>query len=295
MRPDVAPQARLGKANDVEPETNLSGFFRHIAACRNARLPGERVRLSIGGAVVGWVGPAVAAVLGAFPEVSSGPNGDLRLTEPAALERIARALAARGLTRWRGEAFDVRAHLDGPALARVDRGALPALGIEATGVHVNGLVEHPDGPCLWVARRAADKALDPGKLDHIVAGGVPASLTPAETLVKEAAEEAAIPEPLARSAAPVATIRYAMERPEGLRRDRLVCYDLWLPADFRPRAADGEVETFALWPLARAFAAVRDTNAFKFNVNLVLIDLFLRRGLITGTEGSRLRAVLDAG
>ena len=42
-----------------------------------------------------------------------------------------------------------------------------------------------------IGRRAADKTLDPGKLDHIVAGGVPAGLTAMQTLVKEAAEEAA--------------------------------------------------------------------------------------------------------
>ena len=78
-------------------------------------------------------------------------------------------------------------------LAQLDRGALPSFGVLAVGVHVNGLVRRPDGLHLWVARRAANKALDPGKLDHIVAGGVPAGLTPADTLVKEAEEEASIP------------------------------------------------------------------------------------------------------
>ena len=103
--------------------------------------------------------------------------------------------------------------------------------------------------------------------------------TPAETLVKEAAEEAAIPAELARRAVQVATIDYAMERPEGLRRDLLYCYDLELPEDFVPRAADGEVEAFELWPIARVMETVRDTDEFKFNVNLVLIDLFQRMGL----------------
>ncbi len=70
-----------------------------------------------------------------------------------------------------------------------------------------------------------------------------------------------------------------MERPEGLRRDWLICYDLSLPADFIPHAADGEVESFELWPVARVLDRVRDTDDFKFNVNLVLIDLFRRLGL----------------
>ena len=167
-------------------------------------------------------------------------------------------------------------------LSQIDRGAIPSFGVEATGVHLNGLVRRADGLHLWVARRAANKTLDPGKLDHVVAGGVPAGLSPMETLVKEAAEEAAIPAVLASQARHVGEVRYAMERPEGLRRDHLHCYDLELSPDFMPQAADGEVESFELWPIERAVAAVQDTDDFKFNVNLVLIDLFVRLGLIAG-------------
>ena len=90
-------------------------------------------------------------------------------------------------------------------------------------------------------------------------------------------------------------VRYAMERPEGLRRDRLHCYDLALPEHFCPRAADGEVESFELWPVGRVLATVRDTDDFKFNVNLVLIDWFLREGLIGGPAADVLRAALADG
>src|SRR5262249_23933565 len=157
---------------------------------------------------------------------------------------IARLLSEAGCFRWRNEAFDIRAEPDGPVLARLDRGALPSFGVMAVGVHVNGLVRRPDGLHLWIAPRAADKALDPRKPASIVAGGVPAGLPPADTLVKEAGEEASIPASLASQARHVSIISYAMERPEGLRRDLLHCYDLELPDDFRPHAADGEVEAF---------------------------------------------------
>jgi hypothetical protein len=40
---------------------------------------------------------------------------------------------------------------------------------------------------------------------------------------------------------------------------------------------------------------VRDTDRFKFNVNLVLIDLFLREGLIVGREAQELRRGLGGG
>lgn len=260
---------------DIDP------FARHFAACNNAKLPGNRLPFCIGAAQVGWVLPEIAADLRAFAAVTPDGTGVTLAVEAAGeLQTIARTLAERGRYRWRSEPFDVRADAAGPVLAVLDRGALPAFGVLAHGVHLNGLVRRADGLHLWVARRSARKLLDPNKLDHIVAGGMSAGFTPRETLIKEAAEEAAISADLAARAVPVGQIRYDMERPEGLRRDLLHCFDLELPESFVPRAADGEVESFELWSLERALARVRDTNDFKFNVNLVLIDLFRRHRLI---------------
>ena len=270
-----------------------AGYWRHIQACNNAVLPGDRLAFLIGDAQVGWVGPKLAEVLAAFEQVQVSP-GRVMLDDANALPRVGKALAERGLYRWRAEAFDVRATADGPVLSHLDRGALPSFGIQAVGVHVNGLVQRSDGLHVWIARRAANKALDPGKLDHIVAGGVPAGLSLAETLVKEAAEEATVPSALAAKARHVATIAYAMERPEGLRRDLLHCYDLDLPDDFVPLAADGEVEAFELWPIARVAETVRTTDDFKFNVNLVLIDLLIRQGLIADKDAIHMRRALTA-
>ena len=55
---------------------------------------------------------------------------------------------------------------------------------------------------------------------------------------------------------------------------------------------DGEVAGFELWPMARVVSAVRDTDEFKFNVNLVLIGLLLRLGLV---DDPALRAALEQG
>jgi 8-oxo-dGTP pyrophosphatase MutT (NUDIX family) len=296
------------------------GFLRHIRACHNAVLPGGRLPLLLGATPVGWLDPALvpvlcstgrarvgkdatapqAAVLPGAALAEGAPPGGARqvvVDDPASLAPLARLLADAGAFRWRDEAFDVRATPDGPALAQIDRGALPPLGLIGIGVHVNGLVQRADGLCVWVARRAADKALDPGKLDHLVAGGVPAGLSPAQTLVKEAAEEAGLPGALAAGAREVARLAYAMDRPEGLRRDVLVCYDLQLPVEFQPVPADGEVESFALWPIAEVAERLRTTDDFKFNVALVLIDLLLRCGVIdpVGAEGRMLRAALQGG
>jgi len=275
-------------------DAGLDSFLRHIRACLSARLPGERRPFRLGTVQVGWLRPALAAALAGFPAVRQDA-GAVVLDDPTALPGIARTLSDRGHYRWRAEAFDVRATPEGPALAQIDRGAIPSFGLLSVGVHVNGLVRRADGLHLWIGRRAADKALDPNKLDHLTAGGVPAGLTPEQTLVKEAEEEAAIPPELARQARRVGRIAYAMERPEGLRRDCLLCYDLDVPEDFTPHPTDGEVAAFELWPVQRVLETVRDTDAFKFNVNLVLIDLFLREGLIAGDAALQLRDALEAG
>jgi 8-oxo-dGTP pyrophosphatase MutT (NUDIX family) len=277
----------------VQPDERPGALARHIHACNNADLPGRRLPLYLNEARVGFILPELADALAGFSAIERTEQAVV-LHDPAALDPIAAAVAAQGFGRRRREMFDVRADSDpdGVPLTQIDRGALPAFGVTATGVHVNGLVQRADGVWLWVARRAADKALDPNKLDHIVAGGVCAGMTAEETLVKESEEEAAIPEALAATAQRVGTITYALERFEGLRRDRLICYDLWLPEDFVPNPADGEVAGFELWPLERALNTARETDDFKFNVTLVLIDLFLRRGMVEEPEAATLRAIL---
>lgn len=288
MPSDVAFSGENGKANRLASEKK-DAFARHIVACNSARLPGERIRFLLDGRTVGWLDPRLADAMAGRDGVRQA-GGGLTLADPAALPALARGLSEQGYFRWRNEEFDVRETPESAVLATIDRGALPVFGVQAVGVHVNGLVRRDDGLHLWVARRASDKHLDPGKLDHVVAGGVPAGLTARATLVKEAGEEAAIPPALAERAVRVGRIAYAMDRPEGLRRDVLHCYDLELPQDFTPRPVDGEVAGFELWPIERALAAVRDTDDFKFNVNLVLIDLFLRLGMIAD-DGSLRRGL----
>jgi thiamine pyrophosphokinase len=256
----------------------------------------------LGAAQVGWMTADLAQALTFRPRdfhfdaAGVALAGRLRSAgqRSEALARTLPALAAGGFLRIRGEAFDVRETTDGPVLATLDRGALPAFGVMSQGVHVNGLVRRTDGLHLWVGIRSKDKAVAPGQIDNVVAGGIPAGLSAEETLVKEAAEEACLPPTLAATARPAGRVSYVMRNAEGLRRDVLHCYDLDLPEGVVPRPGDDEVERFELWPAARVLEAVRMTDTVKFNVNLVLIDLFLREGLVADPDGS-LRAGLDQG
>ncbi len=302
---DSAPRTRARgerrrRVSQGAGRPGLAGFARHVAACNNAALPGGRHPLRLVGATIGWIDPSLApalAALGAAHGLARSVDGGFDIADAAVLEPLAAALAAAGHFRHRGEAFDILSGRRGRSVGRIDRGALPGFGLVAAGVHLNGLVRHPrgaeDGPHLWVGRRADDKLLDPGKLDHLVAGGIPAGYGPERTLVKEGEEECRRPPAWGGRAVKVAEISYDMQRPEGLRRDLLHCYDLWLPPDWVPVPNDGEVAEFRLLPLDAVLRLVRDTDRFKFNVNLVLIDLLLRLGLLD--EASEAGGALRAG
>ncbi|WP_048878909.1 NUDIX hydrolase [Acidocella aminolytica] len=271
-------------------DSQIAKLLAAIDFCHSAMLPGDRLALAAGPQHFGYMKPALAERLrglDAAIKISSG-----RVDLPVALLPQLNELAAAIGISTRAEDFDVRAEPDGPVLGVLDRGALPSFGVIGVGVHLNGLVRKPGGLHLWVAKRAANKKLDPGKLDHLVAGGVPAGYTPFAALLKEAEEEAGLDESTAVKAKLVARFRYNMERPEGLRRDVIHAYDLELPKDFVPRPMDGEVESFALWPLPQVKEALLTTDMFKFNVVLVLLDLLLRQGLFTPEETEILKTAL---
>lgn len=278
----------------------MSPFQRHIEACNNTPSPAHLLPFRIGTDQVGWVNAELARALTFFPQSVHFDGRGVALASrfrtpgmrSAALETLSHQLRDRGFLRIRDEPFDVRASAEGPVLATLDRGAIPAFGVIGQGVHLNGLVRRNDGLHVWVGVRARDKAVAPGQLDNIVAGGIPAGMTPETCLLKEAAEEAGMPPDLARQARRTGRVSYILTNAEGLRRDVLHIFDLDLPEDFVPVPNDDEVERFELWPAARLLEAVRDTEAVKFNVNLVLIDLFLREGLLAD-QG--LRAGLSAG
>jgi 8-oxo-dGTP pyrophosphatase MutT (NUDIX family) len=164
-----------------------------------------------------------------FPEIRATADAVV-LTDPAALPAIAEA--CRMPATAGGARLDIRRA--GRSVWRSStRGA--AFGVLAVGV-LNGVVRRSDGQFLWVAPRR-EQAAGSSKLDHIVAGGVPAGLTPDETLVKEAEEEAAIP---AFGAPGGGGDDHLCDGASGGTASRSAhCYDLDLPEDFCPRAADG--------------------------------------------------------
>ena len=199
----------------------------------------------------------------------------------AAMEAVLKALEAEGIVSGRrDEYYPVTRRYAEPPFLQIERAGVPHFGVRAFGVHLNGFVRRPDGIWMWIGRRAKSKHTYPGMLDNTVAGGQPIGLSLFDNLLKECREEANIPQEIASRAVAVGCITYTLEAADGLKPDVQFCYDLELPEDFTPTNPDGELEAFYLWPIARVARIVEETQEFKFNCNLVIIDFLLRHGLI---------------
>ncbi|HVH78461.1 MAG TPA: DUF4743 domain-containing protein, partial [Stellaceae bacterium] len=182
--------------------------------------------------------------------------------------------------KWRNETFDVSSRWGEPPIFRLDRGAVPFFGVRAYGLHLNGYRRNGDNYLLWIGKRASNKQVSPGKLDNLVAGGIGNGHGAWATLTKEAEEEAAIPGELINRALPAGALTYRMETKHGIRDDVMFVYDLEIPDNFTPSNHDGEIEKFELMPLTHVLERIRTTADFKFNVNLVILDFAVRRGVL---------------
>lgn len=275
------------------------GFLDRIREC-NAHDPRRYRPLMVGRSRVGWVRADFAAEIARHPDVfqvtddavALAPALDDFKSRSAAVARALAALKADGkVSGWRGELYPVKTSYAAAALFQMERAAVPRLGVRAYGVHMNGYVRTPGGLKMWVARRSRTKPTFPGMLDNMVAGGQPIELSLFENLVKECGEEAGIPPALARRAVAVGAVSYVAEVAEGLKPDVQFCFDLELPADFAPKPVDGEIESFALLPIAEVADLVARTREFKFNCNLVVIDFLVRHGVVAPEEPDYLAIV----
>lgn len=279
------------------------GYIDHVHRCNQHDLSlFQPFTLAESGQILGWVRHDVAALLAGFPQVFTVADDRVMLvpglkspTERTdALAAIAPDLIAAGLPgRQRGEMYAVKSAWSAPESLRIDRGLSAAFGIKAYGVHLNGYVRRPDGGLsLWIGRRAPDKAVEPDKLDNMVAGGQPAGLSLTANLIKEAAEEATVPASLMDAARPVGAITYCMDSDGGLKPDTMFCYDVELPDSFVPVPADDEMSGFTLMPVEDVLTIIRTTFDFKFNVALVILDFALRHGLLNPDTDADYEALL---
>ena len=190
------------------------------------------------------------------------------------------------LRKWRDELYLV---LGISRDVRMARGGVALFGIHTVGVHMMGFCRTPNGEMkLWIPRRAASKQTYPGMLDNTVGGAITAGEDQVECMVREAGEEASLPEHCVRTMAkPVGAISYIYIRDAraggetGLLQPAThYLYDIELPANMVPKPADKEVQVFYLCSVTETMVALKE-GQFKPNSAVAWIDFLIRHGYIT--------------
>ena len=162
------------------------------------------------------------------------------------LHELALLMRGAGLAHvWRDEQLAVSDE-DGKVLGTVERAVVRPLGIATRAVHLLGYAR--DGR-HWIQQRSFAKANDPGLLDTLVGGMVPACDSVSDALERETWEEAGLKlaqlEELQRGGAIV--IRSPSNSGfGGYIVERIDWYRCVLPDGVVPANQDGEVQEFRL-------------------------------------------------
>ncbi len=246
--------------------------------------------LRVDGAIAGWIAPARAARLARFDDVFAVadstvdfvPSLDSPDARSESLARVARTLASEGtLSPWRDERYAVGPSFDLPPWFLLERAAARYFGIHSWAVHGNGLVRDGSELRMWFARRSPTKAIDPGMLDNLVGGGVPAGMGLRDAFVKEAWEEAGMRDAVARAATEAATLPIVRDTDGGLFRETIVVFDIALHHDHIPANQDGEAVEHRCVPLAEAARLIALTDGpdqVTPEASLVVLDALVRHG-----------------
>ena len=268
---------------------DLLGLVR--AACTHASHAGRELPalpFYVKEHVAGWLRPSFAdqlrrwphvfEVAGAFVTLKAKPDTPQGRTE--AMAQVLKDLARDGvITGWRDEMVSVTQAYGQPELLRMERAASRHFGIMGYGAHLNGFTRRGAMVNAWIARRSANKPVDPDKLDNLVGGRISAGMSVDETLRKEAWEEAGIAPGLLAGLNCVSAVRVEYSVPEGLHREVLFVHDLWLPDDFKPANQDGEVSEIRSMAVEDVLQKLL-AGDFTLDAGVVMIDGLLRLGAV---------------
>lgn len=272
---------------------NVEAYLRHIDRNNNHDISSVRP-FYIDGRRLGYITKELSAYLieheaDAFLKSEDGITLNETISDfesrTAFFDRLLVTLFDKGMIeKPRDEFYAIAENFGEEPLFKIKRGVSAYFGFKNYGIHVNAFVRRSEGLYYWIATRSAAKAVAPHKLDQMVAGGQPYGLSVHENLIKESYEEAhLLPEHL-MNAVPVGVLRYCRQTGNKFRRDYIFTYDVELPEDFVPKNNDGEVASFQLMSLEEVVAHLEADDDFKFNSALVIIDFFIRHGIITPDE-----------
>ncbi|KAH8589174.1 thiamine pyrophosphokinase-related protein, partial [Bisporella sp. PMI_857] len=276
------------------PQDDYELYLRHVNSYYHFRISSCSVTL-------GYVLPYVAEIFAAQPGWRKDDTGTPRtLTmvagddEASRSKVVAETLAAMRSTKkfevlegWRNERKSVFGP-KGEVLFTIERSAVPLLGVMNYHVFMTAYTRSADNELrIWISRRAETKTY-PHLLEVILSGGIAAGEKPYDTLIRDAKEEASLPEELLRSRVKstgmVSWFEIRDDRAGGevglLAPEAHYVYDCELPDDVVPTPGDDEVEDFQLWTVEEVRQGLQ-RREFKPGVGHVILDFFVRHGIIT--------------
>ncbi|CAI4215545.1 unnamed protein product [Parascedosporium putredinis] len=165
----------------------------------------------------------------------------------------------------------------------LERWPSPIFGIASRGAHLTAYVGRGRDMKIWIAHRSKRIFTYPGKLDSSVAGGIKADDTPRECITAEAWEEASLDRDFVRdNVKATGMVSYVGENKRNgtIQPVVLYVYDLEMPEDMELKPQDDEVEFFSLMSVDEVRNAMLEYK-FKPNCCLVMIDFFVRHGIMT--------------
>ena len=253
----------------LAPPASFGDWLAHARRAAQQPPAQRRLPLVVGGQAVGSVAQGFLDQIG--PQRLWGKRCQLLKNEQAeglawhidglhdglhdgitgALNTLAQALRDQGLCGpWRDEQLAV-CNPAGEVVGTVERGAVRVLGIATRAVHLVGTA--PDGR-MWVQKRSLTKPNNPGLWDTLMGGMVAAADSLPQALARETWEEAGLRVDALHGLQHGGHVDFSRPSREGggagYMRERIDWFRAQVPQGTVPENQDGEVERFALQPLA---------------------------------------------
>jgi len=204
------------------------------------------------------------------------------------------AKASPSLRVWQVDRYPVYS-ADGKHIFDVNGSGVDVIGARSFAVYLTAWTNTSEGRKYWVQRRGLTKTLLPGMLDCAVSGRLAPGELPFNGVIREAGEEANLPEVLLRERLRPCDVLAASCPRSNQGAPAYMChtqyvYEIELDEDCKLSCSTDEVEEFKLMTLEEVRSGI-DANAFIPGARLVYTAHFIRHGIVTAESDDRLEEV----
>jgi 8-oxo-dGTP pyrophosphatase MutT (NUDIX family) len=199
------------------------------------------------------------------------------------LEKAYQAGKFQRWKKWIQENFAVDSS-SGERILNMNLLGTDVLGAVVSGVTLIAWTRTDKGRQYWLQKRSQAKVHHPGKLDTTASGGIQLNEQPIDAMIREAREEASIPEDFAKTnLISCGTISYHLainhDGSPGSCPHVQYTYEIELPPDMAPRPCDNEVDYFVKMNELEIRKALFG-DEFKMIVAAIWLGHFCRHGIL---------------